>query len=84
MSWPDTYLQKGEKGNLTRVNKRDANTKKVIEGEVVIRKLLIKIIILRPMVIDPHGQLGLLTRKLLFGTHPGKPIVFNKRQVSRP
>ena len=33
-------------------------------------------ILLCPMAIDPHGQMGPLTRRFLYSLHPNKPLIF--------
>ena len=60
---------------LQRDGSEDATTGASLPGEEIIEELLQKMIILFPIVIDPHGKWGPMFDSFLFDSRPRKDLI---------
>ena len=73
MTATDAHLQDKVKLKLMQRAKKGTVTGTVVDRDRAIGELLLKMIMLYPMVIDPHGRFGPLLVRFLFGTMPQHP-----------
>jgi hypothetical protein len=71
-----THLQKYERRKLGPINKTDASTSIITQGDTLIGDLLNRSMLLIPFVIDPLGRFGPLLQNFLFGHHPAPLLWF--------
>ena len=70
MATHDEHLQRKEKAKLIQESTVATPTEERIDGDKMVGELIQKLIILIPMVADPHDQLGPSMMRFLFGSRP--------------
>jgi hypothetical protein len=63
-------LRKGEKGKFMRRGKTDKETMMTLTGDQIIGEIINNNMALLPIAISPHGHLGSLFERFLYGRDP--------------
>lgn len=66
----DLRLRKGEKSKFQRRGKTDKSTKVTLTGDQIIGRILDQNMALVPIAVSPHGRLGSLFQRFLYGSDP--------------